>query len=80
MDEAHKLIEDMAHQPIQYWGAAIVVGSVVAGYISIRRMVNTLRDENQRLFSMLQERDHHIKELNDKVLALLEEQRRKRGQ
>jgi hypothetical protein len=63
MEQTHKLLEDMAHQPIQYWGAAIVLGSVVGGYIAVRRMVHTLREE--------------IKELENKLFSLLEEQRKR---
>jgi uncharacterized membrane-anchored protein YhcB (DUF1043 family) len=80
VDETHKLLEDMAHQPIQYWAAALVLGSLVVGYISVRKLVNTLREQNQELRELLKERDERLKELNNKVLALLEEQRRRRSQ
>jgi len=78
-DEAHKLIENVAHQPIQYWAALLVIGSLTVGYLSVRRMVRTLREQNQELRTLLKERDEQLKELNDKIMRLLEEQRKRRG-
>jgi hypothetical protein len=46
----------------------------------VRKLVNTLREQNQELRELLKERDERLKELNNKVLALLEEQRRRRSQ
>jgi len=78
-EQAHNLLEEISHQPIQYWAALLVIGSLIASYISVRRMVNTLREQNKELMEMLRERDEQRQELNNKLMALLEEQRRRRG-
>jgi len=77
MDETHQLLEDMAHQPISYWGAAIVLASAVGGYLALRRLINSLREQNQQLKEMLNERDQTIKTLNEKLFELAS---RRRGQ
>jgi hypothetical protein len=80
MEDTHKLLEDMAHQPVSYWGALLVIGSLGVGWYSVRRMIHTLKEQNAELRGILRERDQRIKELNDKLLALLEEkERRRRG-
>jgi|AmaraimetP72IA01_FD_contig_21_1837431_length_370_multi_6_in_0_out_0_1 hypothetical protein len=79
MDEAQKLIEEVAHKPVQFWGAGLVLAAVWAYWIAIRRTIKTLSDHNKELMEMLREKDKHIEELNQKLVALLNGRRDRNG-
>jgi hypothetical protein len=72
LDKAQEIVKEAANQPIAWWMAALTLGSLACVYLVVRRMLMSQKESNLALLNMVKEKDEHIKNLNDKLISLLE--------
>ena len=73
IQHAEEIISQAAKQPLDWWMTALTIGSLACVYLVVRRMLGSMKESNTALLSMVKEKDDHIKELNQKLISLLEE-------
>jgi hypothetical protein len=72
LDKAEEIISKVANQPLAWWLTAITIGSLSCVYLVVRRMLQSQKESNLALLTMVKEKDDHIKHLNEKLIELLE--------
>jgi hypothetical protein len=72
LDKAEEIISKVANQPLAWWLTAITIGSLLCVYLVVRRMLQSQKESNLALLTMVKEKDDHIKHLNEKLIELLE--------
>jgi hypothetical protein len=72
LERAEEIVAKAANQPIAWWMAALTLGSLACVYLVVRRMLTSQRESNLALLNMVKEKDAHIKDLNEKLIDLLE--------
>lgn len=78
VQNAQDVITKAASQPLEWWMAGLTLGSLCCIYLVVRRMLGSMKESNHSLLDMVKEKDQHIKNLNDKLISLLEDRWKQR--
>ena len=73
LEKAKEVIETAANQPMEWWMAALTLGSLTCVYLVVRRMLQSQTQSNAALLAMVKEKDAQIGRLNDKLIDILED-------
>lgn len=72
LEHAEEVIAKAANQPLAWWMAALTIGSLLCVYFVVKRMLQSQKESNLALLTMVKEKDEHIKKLNERLIELLE--------
>ena len=73
LEQAQEAIKQAANQPIEWWMAALTLGSLTCVYMVVRKMLGAQRESNLALLNMVKEKDEQLKQLNEKLIDILED-------
>ena len=73
VDQAQKTVDQISKQPLEWWMAALTIGSLICIYFVIRKMLHNHRMLAERFLAKVEDKDKEIARLNDRMFVLLEE-------
>lgn len=73
VEQAQETVGHIAKEPLEWWMAALTIGSLVCIYFVIRKMLSNHRQLAERFLAKVEDKDKEIARLNDRMFTMLEE-------
>ena len=73
VEQAQETVGHIAKQPLEWWMAALTVGSLICIYLVVRKMLHNHRLLAERFLTKVEDKDKEIARLNDRMFTMLEE-------